>query len=149
MVEFVYNNAKNTSTGHTPFEPNGGYHFRVFYEKDIDPCSKSKSVEKLSSELWELMTVYQQNLYYKQELRKQVYDKYVKPRSYVPRDKIWLTSKHLKTKPNCKLEAKFLGLFWVLHPIRKQTYKLKLPKKWEIYEIFHIFLLEQDRIKKR
>ena len=44
---------------------------------------------------------------------------------------------------NCKLEAKLLGLFQVLHLVGKQTYKLKLPKKWRIYNIFHISLLEQ------
>ena len=40
-----------------------------------------------------------------------------------------LSSKHLKTKRNHKLEAKFLGHFQVLHPVGKQAYKLKLPKK--------------------
>ncbi len=37
MAEFAYNNAKNASTGHTPFELNYGYHPRVFFEEDIDP----------------------------------------------------------------------------------------------------------------
>ncbi len=27
MTEFAYNNAKNASTSHTPFELNYGYHF--------------------------------------------------------------------------------------------------------------------------
>ena len=45
-----------------------------------------------------------------------------------PGNKIWLTSKHLKTKRNCKLEAKFLNPFWVLYLVDKQAYKLELPK---------------------
>ena len=32
----------------------------------------------------------------------------------------------------------------MLHPIGKQAYKLKLPKKWKINNIFHMSLLEQD-----
>ena len=36
MAEFAYNNAKNASTGYTPFELNCGYHPCVSYEKDID-----------------------------------------------------------------------------------------------------------------
>ena len=68
MAEFAYNNAKNASTGHTPFELNCGYHPRVSYEEDIDPRSKSKSADKLSAELWELMTVCQENLHHAQEL---------------------------------------------------------------------------------
>ena len=36
----------------------------------------------------------------------------------------------------------------MLHPVGKQAYKLKLPKKWRIYNIFHILLLEQGTTKK-
>ena len=129
MAEFAYNNAKNASIDFTPFEFNCGYYPWVSYKEDLDPHSKSRTAEELSSELRELMTVCQQNLHHAQELQKRAHDKGVKPRSYAPGDKVWLSSKHLKTKRNRKLEAKFLGLFWVLHPVGKQTYKLKLPKK--------------------
>ena len=37
MAEFTYNNAKNASTGHTPFELNCGYHPRMSYKEDVDP----------------------------------------------------------------------------------------------------------------
>ena len=57
MAEFAYNNAKNASTGHTPFELNCGYHPRVSYKEDLDPCSKSKTAEELSPELRNLMAV--------------------------------------------------------------------------------------------
>ena len=36
----------------------------------------------------------------------------------------------------------------MLHLVGKQAYKLKLPKKWRIHNVFHISLLEQDTIKK-
>ena len=111
MTEFAYNNAKNASTGHIPFKLNYGYHPCVFYKEDLDPRSKSKSAEELSSKLQNLMAVYQQNLHYAQELQKQAHDKGVKPRSYVPGNKVWLSSKHLRTKQNRKLEVKFLGPF--------------------------------------
>ena len=94
------------------------------------------------------MAVCQQNLHHAQELQKQAHDKGVKPQSYAPGDKVWLSSKHLRTKRNCKLEAKFLGPFRVLHPVGKQAYKLELPKKWRIYDVFHVSLLEQDITKK-
>ena len=38
MVDFDYNNAKNTSTGYTPFELNCGYYPRISYEEDLDLC---------------------------------------------------------------------------------------------------------------
>ena len=57
MAEFAYNNAKNASTGHTPFKLNCGYHPYVSFEKDINPHSQSKTAKKLSSKLKELITI--------------------------------------------------------------------------------------------
>ncbi len=68
MAEFAYNNAKNASTSHTPFELNCGCHSKVSFEKDVDPRSKSRSANELVEELRELMEVCCQNLLYAQEL---------------------------------------------------------------------------------
>ena len=46
------------------------------------------------------------------------------------------------------MEAKFFGPFRILHPVRKQAYKLELPKKWRIYDVFYMSLLEQDTTRK-
>ena len=94
------------------------------------------------------MTICQQNIYHTQELQKRGHDKGIKLQSYAPGEKVWLSSKYLKTKRNRKLEAKFLGFFQVLHPVGKQVYKLELPKKWRIHDVFHISLLEQNTTKK-
>ena len=51
MTEFAYNNAKNASTGYTPFKLNCGFHPRVTYKEDVDPRSKSKTADKLATEL--------------------------------------------------------------------------------------------------
>ena len=142
MAEFAYNNAKNASTGFTLFELNCGYHPRISYKENLDPRSKSRTAEELSSKLQELMIVCQQNLHHVQELSKRAHNKSVKPQSYAPGNKLWLSSKHLKTKRNRKLEAKFLRPFWVLYPVSKQAYKLELPKKWRIHDVFYVSLLE-------
>ena len=111
MAEFACNNAKNTSTGHTPFELNCGYHPRVIFEEDIDPRLRSCSANKLAEELRELIKVCCQNLFHAQELQKRVHDKGVKSRSYALGEKVWLNSKYIKTKWNKKLENKKLGPF--------------------------------------
>ena len=64
MVEFAYNNAKNISTSHTPFKLNCGYYSYMSYVKDINPYSRLKSAEELSSELQQLMSVCRGNLYH-------------------------------------------------------------------------------------
>ena len=148
MAEFAYNNTKNASSGHTPFKLNCGYHPWMSYKEDVNPCSKSKSADELLIELRELMIVCRENLHHTQELQKQAHDKGVKPKSYAPGDKVWLNSKYIKTKQNRKLEAKFFGPFRVLHPVGKQAYKLELPRKWRIHDVFHVSLLEQDTTRK-
>ena len=119
MAKIAYNNAKNVSTGHTSFELNCGYYSQMSYEEEVEHRSKSKLADKLSAELRELMFVYRENLDYTQELQKQANNKGVKSKSYAPGDKVWLNSKYIKTKRNRKLEAKFFGPFWVLHPVGK------------------------------
>ena len=88
MAEFAYNNAKNTSTDHTLFELNCGYHPQMSYEEDVDPRSQSKSADKLSAEPRELIIVCQKNLHHTQELQKRAHDKGIKSWSYAPNEKI-------------------------------------------------------------
>ena len=142
MVKFAYNNAKNINTNHILFELNYGYYPQMSYEEEVDPRPKLKLADKLSAELRELMFVCQKNLHHVQKLQKWAYDKGVKHRTYASSDKIWLNSKYIKTKCNQKLEIKFFGPFRVLHPVGKQAYKLELPRKWRIHDVFHISLLE-------
>lgn len=51
IAKFAYNNTKNASTNHIPFDINCGYYLFVYYEKKIDPHFKSKSTDELSIEL--------------------------------------------------------------------------------------------------
>ena len=39
MAEFAYNNTKNASTDHTPFELNYGYYPQMSYKEDVNPRS--------------------------------------------------------------------------------------------------------------
>lgn len=72
----------------------------------------------------------------------------MKPKSYLLDDKIWFNSKYIKTKQDCKLEAKFFDSFQVLQLTGKQIYKLEFPKTWKIYDIIHLSLLEKNTNKK-
>ncbi len=149
MAKFVYNNTKNVSTGHTLFKLNCNYHLTVFFKEDVDLYSRSCSINKLVEELRELIEVCCQNLLHAQELQKRANDKRVKSRNYAPSEKVWLNSKYIKTKKNKKRESKFFRLFWVLHAVKKQVYKLELSTKWKIYDVFHVSLLEQDIMRKK
>lgn len=64
MAKFIYINAKNTSTGHIPFELNCGYYFWILYKKKVDLRSQYKSANKLSEGLRELIILFCKNLYH-------------------------------------------------------------------------------------
>ena len=51
MAKFAYNNNKNASPGHTLFKLNCSYYFWILYEEEVDLHSKSKSIDKLLTEL--------------------------------------------------------------------------------------------------
>ena len=142
MAKLAYNNVKNAIIGHTLFKLNCAYYLCLFIKEDINSCFSSKLADKWLAKLQDLITVCQKNLYHTQGLLKQVYNKNVKPRSYISSDKVWLDSKYIKTKQNRMLEAKLFEPFWVLYLIGNQIYKLKLLKKWKIYNIFYVLLLE-------
>ena len=57
MAKFVYNNTKNASTSHLSFELNCGYHHWMSNKEKVDSRSKSKSADKLSAELRELIII--------------------------------------------------------------------------------------------
>lgn len=77
------------------------------------------------------------------------YDKAIKPKSYTLGDKIWMNSKYIRVEENWKLNAKFFKPFLVLYLVEKQVYKLKLPKRQRIHDVFYMSPMEQDITKKK
>ena len=136
IAKVAYNNNKNANTGHMLLKLNCGYYPCISFEEETNLCYRSKSANKLLVESQDLITICQENFYHAHKVQKQVYDKGVKPKSYAPSNKVWLNSKYIKTKRNQNIKAKYFRPFRVLHLIDKQAYKLKLPKKWRIYNVF-------------
>lgn len=115
--------------------------------EDINSYLKLKTANKFKAKLWELIKTYYKMPYYSQEFQKCAYKKNIKPRIYIFKKNTWLHSKYINIKYNLKLEVKFFKLFHVFYSVKKQVYKLKLLKKWRIYDVFYILFLEQNTIK--
>ncbi len=58
MAEFSYNNAKNAITSYTPFELSCSFHPQVSFEKNVNPCLRSCSTNKLAQEIRKLIAIY-------------------------------------------------------------------------------------------
>ncbi|MBW0551448.1 hypothetical protein O181_091163 [Austropuccinia psidii MF-1] len=66
------------------------------------------------------------------------------PPDFQPGDKVWLSSKNIKTtKPTKKLSERWFGPFEVLKKIGSHAYHLKLPQQWKsVHPVLHVSLLE-------
>ncbi|MBW0516540.1 hypothetical protein O181_056255 [Austropuccinia psidii MF-1] len=66
------------------------------------------------------------------------------PPYFQPGDKVWLSSKNIKTtRPPKKHSERWLGPFEVLKKIGSHAYHLKLPEQWKsVHPVFHVSLLE-------
>ncbi len=131
MAEFAYNNAKNASTGHTPFELNYSYHLRVSFEEDVDPRSRSRSANKLAEKLRELIEVCCQNLLHAQELQKKAHDKGVKSRSYTPGQKVWgWTTNTSKRRGAKSLRSQINAFFVPVVAVQEEWTPALIPNWW-------------------
>ena len=149
MAEFAYNNSKNASTGLSPFEVMTGYSPRMTFEEPSDPRAKSVSAKAHAKHLDSLMEVCKEALLAAQKHQKTFADKHSKPIQFAVGDYVWLRGKNIRTKRNRKLEWKAFGPFEILKKHGDQAYKLDLPKRWRIHDVFHVSLLEPSKERER
>ncbi len=57
IAEFAYNNAKNGSISHNPFELNYKFYPQVLFKEDVKPYFKSHLANKLVDELRKLIKI--------------------------------------------------------------------------------------------
>ena len=61
-------------------------------------------------------------------------------------DRVWLEGRHLRThQPSAKLAPKRHGPFQIVQVMSPVNYRLELPTKWSIHDVFHIDLLTPYR----
>ena len=148
MAEFTCNNTKNAITSYMLFELNCGYHPWVLYKEDFDPLLQLKITKELSSKLRELMILACKTFTMHKSFKNGATIRESSPKAmYRVRRFGWVAN---TSKPSgiASWKPSFWVFFWVLHLVGKQAYKLKLPKKWKIYDVFYVLLLEQDTTKK-
>ena len=129
MTEFAYNNSKYSSTGVTFLfaaygqDPRWGEDFGQQMKQKV-PATRARAEEvarmrKLLETKWQTTFAYSLKHY----------DKKHTPWTFSVGDKVWLNGKNIKTvQPSKKLDYKYFGPFVVLKSIKKQAYRLDLPK---------------------
>ena len=67
---------------------NCAYHIKIFYKKNINLCSKYKSLDKSLVKLQELITICHKNIYHTQKCQQQANNKGVKCINYALDNKV-------------------------------------------------------------
>jgi hypothetical protein len=147
LAEFVYNNAKSSATGMTPFYANYGYHPRATAKVRIEQNTyEHPTAENLVDHLKDVHAELRVELETAQRNYKRKFDRRAKPLpSFKVGDLVWLNRKNIvTTRPSPKLDFKRFGPFKITKVVgeSKLAFELELPPQWKIHNVFHGSLLD-------
>jgi hypothetical protein len=139
MVEFAMNNAKNASTGETPFYLNYGKHPRP---PTAPPSSSDLPVLDNILRTLDTALIRVKRLLQAAQARQKAYaDQHRRPHNFQPGDQVLLSSRNIQLQHPSKLNPKFLGPFPILKLVGLNAAQLQLPEDWHIHPVFHVSLL--------
>ena len=150
LVEFAHNNAKNRSTGASPFMICYGKHPRTPMElpesvqpRDLALAGHSSVLEYLRERERTVASV-QEAMHAANQRAIAQEDSGKAPLTFEVGDQVSLKTKHLQlnTLPSKKLFPKWIGPMRVHKVINPSAYMLELPSTWRIHPVFHVSLLK-------
>jgi Chromo (CHRromatin Organisation MOdifier) domain len=148
-AEIAYNNSKQVSTGESPFYLDYGQEMtlpaNLLTDSVIDGANGNAAVEKLLTELRDVLVNVGIKLKEAAEYQKKYADKHRRDESFKVGDLVWLdTSDITYAAGTPKLLDKFVGPYPVIEVVGVVSYKLKLPKRLErLHPVFHISKLKK------
>ncbi|MBW0554671.1 hypothetical protein O181_094386 [Austropuccinia psidii MF-1] len=127
LAEFAYNNAEHSSTKQSPLFTIDGKNPSF----DSIHISQDSPAGKLSTKLQSVQQFVKEELESAIRILKEYADRNRGvPPDFQHGDKVWLTSKNIKTqRPTKKLSERWLGPFKVLKKIGSHAYHLKFPQQ--------------------
>ena len=143
FAQFAYNNTEHSSTGKTPFFVVSGKHPRWNeLSHDLHHAGEAGAGTDRLQALEAVRSSAIEHLKKAQEHQQQYYDRKHTPRTFKMGDLVLLSTRNLKLREPCrKLSALFIGPFRVAEAVGAQAYRLGLPPKYRIHDVFHISLL--------
>jgi len=145
MAEFAYNNSVTVGNGMTPFFANYGFHPAAVNPPATGPLNPASTAYGH----W-MQTIYddsRKGLEAAQERMRRYVDPAKKdPPAYQIGDLVMLNGRNIKTRrPTRKLDHKNHGPFQIEKIVSPLAFRLTLPRKWKIHNVFHVSLPEPYR----
>lgn len=146
LAEFCYNDRIHSSTGHSPFFLNHGWHPRKGSEPSAMPITES--AEAFASRMERVREDASAALAKAASTMKRYYDqRHSRAPEYKIGDLVYLEASHLRTdRPSRKLDDRRLGPFKILEKVGLRAFRLELPATWSrVHPVFHITHLRPHR----
>jgi hypothetical protein len=143
-AEIAVNNSIQTSTGFTPYYLNYGQHPRFDMDMAL-PSVTNESVAQLLQQLHKDIDEAGKNIVDARD--KQVHYANQHRRDFVFKEgeEVLLSTQNLKLPKNLthKLASRYTGPFSIIEVVGPAAYKLELPSRWKIHNVFHVSLLKK------
>lgn len=146
-AEFAYNNSKQPSTEHTPFELDCGQHPTTPSSLAAKKNTQVPAVDDFLSHWSTMIQIAKDNLMIAQERQVKYANQHRRYEKFKVGDKVLLSTQHInspidKNRPTKKLAPKYIGPYKIVTAISTTAYKLDLPENLKIHPVFHISLLK-------
>jgi len=145
MVEFAMNNSVHASLKYSPFYLNTG---RNPLTPIMGEFIKAKSVKcsnayQFTTDRKATLDLAMENIKVARDRYKSYADAGRKDTQFKEGEQVMLSTVNInKHTLNRKLFPKFLGPFRITQVVNDVAYKLDLPNRWEIHDVFHVSLLK-------
>jgi hypothetical protein len=148
VAELAINNAKQASTGFTPFYLNYGQEVQLPLDQAVAglvPSNNPEAAERIRRLQVDLARA-RTNIEHAQQRQSRYADQHRRPMTFVVGDPVLLSTEHLKLlgseKRTPKLTCKYLGPFKIKRVVNANAYELDLPSSMQIHPVINI-----DRLK--
>jgi transposase InsO family protein len=141
-AEFAYNNHHHPSIDMTPFFANYGYHPTLM---NIPSAAQLGEPDERIQWIYDMQTECKRAIEHSQDVSKQAYNKWkgMNPGFWVG-SLVWLEAINLSMdEPSPKLASKCHGPFKITEKLSDLMYRLSLPAKWKIHDVFHVNVLSE------
>jgi transposase InsO family protein len=135
-AEFVYNNRPHAERQQSPFELMYGTAPKAIPDSYYqEPVNTEDRLRRLKQWREDALIAHR---YAQEKMKNRIKATY---QPFKEGQKVWLEGRNLKLDYNKKITTKREGPFKILNALGPVTYRLQLPDKWKIHDVFHASLL--------